>query len=301
MVEVLRAQPKTRLLCPCWCWVQPGESFLLWNKRGILQYALVRPIVSIASALLLLVGYFNEGEWDWSSGYPYAALINNVGVSISLYCLAFFYKVTRDELKPFSPVLKFTAIKMIVFFCYWQSIGISVLVALGWIPDVEGWSEGEVATNIQNLLICFEMLCFSVLHIFAFPVTRYKIQAQSQVPLVHDVKIKVNTLSAIGDSLQQNDVVKDAVDSFVPTIEKAVNTVKKEKIALEKEPDNLPPAEESKSIMKNQQAAPIQELGLRRTYEDDVQTVEEDEAARQKEREQLPEDITSLSAVNSKN
>lgn len=55
------------------------------------------------------------------------------------------------------------------------------------------------------------------------------------VPLVHDVKVKVNALAAVGDALQQNDVVKDAVDSFVPHVAQAVQTVKKpEKIRLEK-------------------------------------------------------------------
>ena len=53
--------------------------------------------------------------------------------------------------------------------------------------------------------------------------------------------------------------------------------------------------------MKHQQEAPIQDLGLRRTYEDDIQTLEEDEVARHKEREQLPEDISTLSALSSKN
>ena len=45
---------------------------------------------------------------------------------------------------------------------------------------------------------------------------------------------KKKKMDQFGDSLQQKDVMKDAVDSFVPTIEKGVNSVKKEKIALDR-------------------------------------------------------------------
>ncbi len=38
---------------------------------------------------------------------------------ISLYCLALFYKIAQEELKPYKPVLKFAAIKLVIFFCYW--------------------------------------------------------------------------------------------------------------------------------------------------------------------------------------
>lgn len=82
---------------------------------------------------------------------------------------------------------------------------------------------------------------------------------------------------------------------------------------------------ENNSMLKNQQAAPIQDLGIRRkfftkqntknknkntknnplnhcfvgNYEDDGHDREEEE--RMKERDELPEDIADLTAVSSKN
>lgn len=38
---------------------------------------------------------------------------------------------------------------MIVFFCYWQSVVIAILVGLKYIPTIEGWSSGEFAAAIQ--------------------------------------------------------------------------------------------------------------------------------------------------------
>jgi hypothetical protein len=74
-----------------------------------------------------------------------------------LYCLALFYQLAKEELKPYKPLLKFTAIKLVIFFSYWQSVIISIAVALGMIPKIGGWSEGEAATNLQVYLSCVIM------------------------------------------------------------------------------------------------------------------------------------------------
>lgn len=66
---------------------------------------------------------------------------------------------------------------------------IAILVALKWIPPVEGWDPGQVAVNSQALLICFEMCIFALLHMMAFPYDVYRISAQSQAPLVHDIEL----------------------------------------------------------------------------------------------------------------
>jgi len=92
----------------------------------------------------------------------------------------------------------------------------------------------------------------------------------------------------------------------IPGFETAGETVKKpEKIRLEKDAEEeeehvVEGGKENNSMLKNQQAAPIQDLGLRRTYEDDVVNEEEDKE-RMKERDQLPEDNPELVAVSSKN
>lgn len=217
LVSSVMQQPPTKLLFPLWCFtVQPGQKLVRVCRQGILQYALIRPIVSVVSAFLLFFGYYDEGDWQADKGYLYATIINNICVSTSLYCLAQFYQVAKEELKPYRPLLKFAVIKMIVFFCYWQSVVIAILVAFQWIPPVEGWSSSQVAVSSQALLICFEMAIFAVLHIWAFPYAVYKVSAMSQTPLVHQIELRGGVMKGVAHAANQRDMVSDTIESFVP-------------------------------------------------------------------------------------
>jgi len=214
LVSAFMLQPRMKLLAPLWCWFQPDGKVLLLCRQGILQYALLRPMVSLASAFLMAFGYYNEGQWQIDDAYPYATVINNVCVTISLYCLALFYKIAQEELKPYKPVLKFAAIKLVIFFCYWQSVVISVVVALGLIPRIADWSEGQVATTIQDMLICFEMFLFSILHFYAFPYDMYKVNTLSQKPLIHTIELGGGVMKSVAHSMNQSDMVNDTIETF---------------------------------------------------------------------------------------
>jgi len=217
LAGIFSEQPPTRLLIPLWCRVQPNKRLLVFCRQGILQYTLVKPLVSVTCAFLLYFGYYEEGEWHVTHNfYLFATIINNICVTLSLYFLALFYKLAKEELKPYSPVLKFASIKMIVFFCYWQSVVIAIVVAAKWVPSIEGSKEGEVATFIQNGLICIEMFFFSIFHFFAFPSAVYSITAMSQKPLFRESDIEGGVIKGVKDVTNQKDLMVDTYHSFVP-------------------------------------------------------------------------------------
>ena len=138
-------------------------------KRGILQYAWLKPILGISTIIMKLTGVYTEGDLSVTSGYLWLGILYNLSVTLSLYSLAMFWVCMSKDLKPFRPVPKFLCIKLIIFASYWQGFFLSILQWLGAIPnDVPGYSADNLAAAIQDALISFEMPIFAVSHWYAF-------------------------------------------------------------------------------------------------------------------------------------
>ncbi|KAF4971765.1 hypothetical protein FZEAL_9756 [Fusarium zealandicum] len=138
-------------------------------KRGILQYAWLKPVLSVAAIIMKATGTYQEGYIGLTSGYLWSGIVYNISVTLSLYSLGLFWVCMHQDLKPFRPVPKFLCIKLIIFASYWQGFFLSILVWLGAIPDnVQGYTSDNLAAAIQDALICIEMPIFAVAHWYAF-------------------------------------------------------------------------------------------------------------------------------------
>ncbi|KAL7949959.1 organic solute transporter Ostalpha domain-containing protein, partial [Trichoderma barbatum] len=138
-------------------------------KRGILQYAWLKPILAVAAIIMKATDTYQEGYIGAKSGYFWSGIIYNISVTVSLYSLGLFWVCMHRDLVPFRPVPKFLCIKLIIFASYWQGFFLSILVWLGAIPDdVQGYTRDNLAAAIQDALICVEMPIFAVAHWYAF-------------------------------------------------------------------------------------------------------------------------------------
>lgn len=163
-------------------WTSP---FLVKCKRGILQYVVLKFVCSVSAMLLEVLGWYHEGSFSPKYGYFYICLLTNFSQCWALYCLVFFYYATKNELGPIRPVGKFLSVKALVFFTWWQSVGISILFQMGMIPHYSfadgedgedsnlDWTAEDVAKGLQDYLICIEMFGAAILHTFVFPHTDY--------------------------------------------------------------------------------------------------------------------------------
>ncbi|GAM27698.1 hypothetical protein SAMD00019534_108740, partial [Acytostelium subglobosum LB1] len=210
------SHPPLKLPMPLFCKVKPNERFLQICRMGMLQYVLIRPTITLVSAILARFHLYSEGEFKVTDFYPYASLIINLSVTVALYIIVLFYQATIEELAPYKPLLKFTSIKIVVFFCFWQSVVISGMVTLGVIKGIDGWETGEVSAGLNNFLICFEMFGVSILHIYAFPYELYRVRAFSSAPLIHRVEMG-SVFKSVINSVSQRDMVKETVHAFKGT------------------------------------------------------------------------------------
>lgn len=70
--------------------------------------------------------HFPDSEYNKISIYLLYSFLLNSQINFThllfqwaMYCLVLFYKVTREELAPVSPVGKFMCVKAIVFLTFW--------------------------------------------------------------------------------------------------------------------------------------------------------------------------------------
>ncbi|QBZ56579.1 hypothetical protein PoMZ_01488 [Pyricularia oryzae] len=176
-------------------------------KRGILQYAWLKPTLALAAVIMKATGTYKEGYLGLDSGYFWSGLVYNVSMTICLYCLALFWVCMHDDLKPFRPVPKFLCIKLIIFASYWQGFFLSILVWLGAITDkVEGYSPDNLAAAIQDFLICIEMPIFAVAHWYAFSWHDFANDA------IEEARMPVKF--ALRDSFGIRDLIEDSKETF---------------------------------------------------------------------------------------
>lgn len=172
-------------------------------KRGILQYAWLKPILALAAVIMKATGTYQEGYIGLTSGYLWSGIIYNISVTVSLYSLGLFWVCMNRDLQPFRPVPKFLCIKLIIFASYWQGFFLSILVWIGAIPDnVQGYTPDNLAAAIQDALICIEMPIFAVAHWYAFSWHDFADNSilSARMPLNHAFKDAFGVRDLIEDS-----------------------------------------------------------------------------------------------------
>lgn len=176
-------------------------------KRGILQYAWLKPVLGLSAIIMKATGVYKEGYLGLSSGYMWSGILYNVSVTVSLYSLGMFWVIMSKDLQPFRPMPKFLCIKLIIFASYWQGFFLSILVYFGAIPDnVKGYTPDNLAAAIQDALICCEMPLFAVAHWYAFSWHDYA-----------DVTIsaaRMPVLYAVRDAFGIRDLIEDTKETF---------------------------------------------------------------------------------------
>ncbi|XP_050226331.1 uncharacterized protein LOC126676213 [Mercurialis annua] len=142
------------------------------------QFVVIRPICSILMITVQILGIYPTWlSWTFT-------IILNISVSLALYSLVMFYHAFAKELAPHNPLAKFLCIKGIVFFCFWQGLVLEMLVAVGVIKSHHFWLDVEhLEEALQNVLVCLEMVVFSVLQQYAYNVAPYSGDVERKMKL----------------------------------------------------------------------------------------------------------------------
>ncbi|RKP05420.1 organic solute transporter Ostalpha-domain-containing protein [Thamnocephalis sphaerospora] len=212
LLNKLHARPPVEYIWPVRLWAREmdaGDPYTFLSiKRGILQFVYIKPILSLLTMLLKVFGAYNEDNLSPTSGYLWITLVYNVTFSWCLYCLSMFFLALHRDLEPFRAVPKFFCIKAIIFFSFWQGVGISLLVKLGVIHSTDVFPSGHIALAVQNSLICMEMVPAAFGHWYAFSYRDYITPGLSgRLPLYY----------AFRDAFGHVDVWQDTLETVAGT------------------------------------------------------------------------------------
>ncbi|RWW76322.1 hypothetical protein BHE74_00015597 [Ensete ventricosum] len=132
-----------------------------------LQFVILKPILVVITFIFYAKGKYEDGNFSVDQAYLYITIIYTISYSMALYALALFYVACKDLLRPFNPVPKFIIIKSVVFLTYWQGVLVFLAAKSKLIKNA------EEAADLQNFVLCVEMLAAAVGHLYAFPYKEY--------------------------------------------------------------------------------------------------------------------------------
>lgn len=155
-----------------------ADAVLLESQILAMQFVLVRPLTSLASFVVdMLDEDYSIPTWD--PRYPrfWIVMLQNVSVFCAFSGLLKFYHAVHEDIEWCRPWPKFLCIKGVVFMTFWQGIVISLLASTA--EDTKSGGDGafdprEWTAKVQDMLICVEMLFFSLAHFFTFPTDEWE-------------------------------------------------------------------------------------------------------------------------------
>lgn len=104
--------------------------------------------------IMLSTGKYDSIGWRVLSNTVY-----NVAYTLALYGLLLFYLACKSDIRAYSPVRKFFAVKIVIFATYWQGLAVSFAPGL----------EPGTAELWNDFILCLEMSVFACIHLYSFP------------------------------------------------------------------------------------------------------------------------------------
>eukprot|EP01111_Echinosteliopsis_oligospora_P009167 TRINITY_DN2644_c0_g1_i3.p1 TRINITY_DN2644_c0_g1~~TRINITY_DN2644_c0_g1_i3.p1 ORF type:complete len:339 (+),score=66.22 TRINITY_DN2644_c0_g1_i3:842-1858(+) len=187
--------------------VKPRRGILRTLKRVTLQYVVIRPICAIIACILQSVNLYCPGNWNFTRGYFFITFILFWSVTAAMYALVMFYTLGKEAMARYRPIGKFLSVKFVIFLSFWQSIIVAGLVSIGAFRQTAHWSTDDIATGVQNVLICFEMVFSAIMHIYVFSYKEYAEPGKETHPF-----------KSLAHAFNPIDVASDIYYSFNPAI-----------------------------------------------------------------------------------
>lgn len=109
---------------------RPGSGLTLFNIIwiGIFQYCLIRVLFTFVALITQATGRYCDTSLNPAFSHVWVQVFDALGVTVAMYCIIQFYMQIKQDIQEHKPLLKLTAIKLVIFFSFWQSVGFPQIV-----------------------------------------------------------------------------------------------------------------------------------------------------------------------------
>ena len=132
---------------------KPGSGLTWFNIMwiGIFQYCFIRVFFTFIALITQATGRYCDSSLNPVFSHVWVQVFNAAGVTIAMYCIIQFYVQVKQDITEHRPVLKLAAIKLVIFFSFWQNVCFSsILIPIHFRAD-KTFSSSSLLPQLDSL------------------------------------------------------------------------------------------------------------------------------------------------------
>lgn len=170
--EALFEECEPAVLCCGALTLWPSAALLRGLRYAVLQYLVVR----LAHTVVAVALQEAPGEAPYvhsmepAHAYFWTSTLVNLSITLALGAVFVLISLLEPVVWAHDPWLKFASLKLVIFFCFWQTLLLSALGYAQMLPLAyfAPWDAARLIDGLDSALVCFEMAALSVYHHWIF-------------------------------------------------------------------------------------------------------------------------------------
>ncbi|KAJ6005225.1 hypothetical protein N7451_003169 [Penicillium sp. IBT 35674x] len=163
-------------------WGLPSLTRLFSQKKwiAIFQYPIVALLTSLATDFTQVAGVYCLDSNKVYFAHLWLTIITSVSIVFAVMSVLSFYRTLKSHLASHRPLSKLLAFKLIVGLTFLERIIFTILHSTNVLKSTSTLSYADVNIGIPNLVICLQMVPFSIFFHYAYNVGPYILTHASQ-------------------------------------------------------------------------------------------------------------------------
>ncbi|XP_048255511.1 organic solute transporter subunit alpha-like [Haliotis rufescens] len=155
--------PPVACCCVCCPKIAVNEKILFRIRMSVLQFAILRPIFVLLTAVLWADNKYQNGKMSPKQASLYISVLNGVSTLTAMYGLILVFRASRKHLKVFNIVPKFICMQLVLVFSNLQGLVFNILASSNLPPCTPILPSTERGSVWNHLIVILEMFLLALL------------------------------------------------------------------------------------------------------------------------------------------